>query len=38
MMLENWFTNYSNYRWSCYFNEVVPEAAGYVNDVLTKKT
>jgi DNA-directed RNA polymerase subunit beta' len=26
--------NYSNYRWSCYFfNEVVPEAAGYVNDV-----
>jgi hypothetical protein len=37
MKLENWFQNYSNYCWSCYFNEVVPEAAGYINDVLTKK-
>jgi DNA-directed RNA polymerase subunit beta' len=40
-ILMNWrigLQNYSNYCWSYYFNEVVPEAAGYINDVLTKKT
>jgi hypothetical protein len=37
MMLENWFTIFK-LPLVVYFNEVVPEAAGYVNDVLTKKT
>jgi DNA-directed RNA polymerase subunit beta' len=39
MKLENWFTKlFKLLLVVLFFNEVVPEAAGYINDVLTKKT
>jgi DNA-directed RNA polymerase subunit beta' len=37
MKLESWFKIIQTTAGRVIFNEVVPEAAGYINDVLTKK-